>query len=99
MVDGQTDDQTVARQVVVSGRVQGVFFRASTRREARRRDVVGWVRNRDDGQVEAHLEGPASAVGEVEAWMRDGGPSRARVDQVRAEDVEPTSAGGFDVRH
>lgn len=92
-------DQTVARRVVVSGRVQGVFFRASTRREARQQDVSGWVRNREDGRVEAQLQGSPDAVSAVEAWIRDGGPSRARVEEVTVRDVEPTSTTGFEVRH
>lgn len=92
------DDQA-ARRVVVTGRVQGVFFRASTRREATRRGVRGWVRNRDDGRVEAHLEGSSSAVGEVEAWMQAGGPPSAHVDDVDTRDVPTTSCEDFRVRH
>lgn len=92
-------ESSIARRVVVSGRVQGVFFRASTRREATRRGVRGWVRNRDDGRVEAHLEGSPDAVDAVEAWMRSGGPSSARVDEVDATDRDPSSHDAFRVRH
>lgn len=94
---GQEQD-AVARRVVVSGRVQGVFFRASTQQRARGADLAGWVRNRPDGRVEALLQGPSAAVDEVEAWVRDGGPPHARVDDVQAEDVEVASLSGFQVR-
>lgn len=89
----------LARRVAVSGRVQGVFFRASTRRQARRHGVVGWVRNRPDGAVEAHLEGAAEDVATVEAWMRDGGPSSARVDDAISEDVDVDGHADFRIRH
>lgn len=92
-------EQTVARRVVVGGRVQGVFFRASTRRQADRHEVVGWVRNRSDGAVEAHLEGAPVSVDAVESWMRGGGPSHARVDEDSAESVEVDGHTDFEVRH
>ena len=88
---------TVARRIRVHGRVQGVFFRDSTRREAEGRGVSGWVANRDDGSVEALLEGPADAVDAVVAWCRSG-PSRAEVERVDVEDVEPSGLDGFAVR-
>ncbi len=89
----------VARHVRVSGRVQGVFFRVSTRREARRHDVVGWVRNTPAGDVEAHLQGKEGDVAQVLAWMRDGGPSAARVSAVDVSPADPIDATGFGVRH
>lgn len=88
---------TVARHLVVTGRVQGVFFRASTRDRARAAGVTGWVRNRPDGSVEAHLEGPSDAVQAVESWVRGGGPRGAVVDTVDAEDVAPAGAGEFTI--
>lgn len=88
-----------ARRLTVHGRVQGVFFRASTREQAQRWGVHGWVANRADGAVVAWLEGPAGAVGAVERWIRDGGPPRAAVDEVEAEDVEPVGHHHFEVRH
>jgi acylphosphatase len=89
----------VARRLTVTGRVQGVFFRASTRDRARRAGVAGWVRNRPDGAVEAHLEGTEDAVALVEAWVRDGGPRAAVVDRVEAVDVVPTGASEFTITH
>lgn len=87
----------VARRLVVTGRVQGVFFRASTRDRARDAGVAGWVRNRPDGAVEAHLEGPTDAVQAVESWMH-AGPQRARVADVDAETIAPAGLTSFDVR-
>ena len=88
---------TVARNIVVSGRVQGVFFRDSARREARRLGVTGWVRNRRDGAVEAHVEGDADAVGQLVRWCREG-PSSADVEDLRVTEVEPEGFDGFEVR-
>jgi acylphosphatase len=87
----------IARRIVVSGRVQGVFFRDTMRRIAGEHGVAGWVRNRDDGTVEAHLEGEPAAVDAVVAWARSG-PPRAEVSGVEAGDVPPEGLGGFAVR-
>ncbi|MFU8841439.1 MAG: acylphosphatase [Nitriliruptoraceae bacterium] len=81
-------DDVVARRVVVHGRVQGVFFRATTRDQARVHGVVGWVRNRADGTVEAWLEGRRRDVDAVLAWIHAGGPRHASVDRVEVEDAE-----------
>ena len=67
--------------VVVSGRVQGVFYRQSTVDEARRRRLSGWVRNLPDGRVEVEAEGERAEVEALVAWCRVGPPS-ARVDEV-----------------
>lgn len=91
-------EATVARRLVVRGRVQGVFFRASTRHTADRHGVNGWVRNRGDGTVEAWLEGAPAAVDAVEAWIVTGGPPAADVADVRAEDEAPEGFEGFEVR-
>lgn len=88
---------TVARRVRVHGRVQGVFFRDSARREAERNGVAGWVTNRDDGTVEALFEGEAEAVESVVAWCGHG-PPQADVERVDVEDAEPSGLGGFEVR-
>ncbi|MFN2557356.1 MAG: acylphosphatase [Nitriliruptorales bacterium] len=88
----------IARRLRVHGRVQGVFFRASTRDRARRAGASGWVRNCADGSVELWLEGDPDAVAEVEDWVREGGPKAARVEQVEAEDSEPEGFESFDVR-
>ena len=87
-----------ARRLVAHGRVQGVFFRDETRQRAQRHGLAGWVRNRADGGVEAHLEGPSDAVEAVEAWIRDGGPPRAQVTEVVVDDVDVEGHEGFEVR-
>ncbi len=89
---------TEARHLRVHGRVQGVFFRDSTRRRARRQDVAGWVRNDPDGTVEAWLEGSPDDLDDLEGWIRDSGPGRSRVERVEVEEVDPAGHGGFEVR-
>jgi acylphosphatase len=84
-------------QVYVSGRVQSVFYRATTRDEARDRGVDGWVKNLDDGRVEAVLEGPAGSVERLVEWCHEGS-SRARVDDVAVEYGEPEGLDGFEIR-
>jgi acylphosphatase len=91
------NEQRVRRRVVVSGKVQGVAFRASTEHEARARGLDGWVRNLADGRVEAVLEGPAAAVEAVLAWCRRG-PRFARVSGVEAREETPEGIDGFRVR-
>lgn len=86
----------VARRVVVHGRVQGVFFRDSCRREAGRAGVSGWVRNEPDGSVGALFEGPPFAVEQLVAWCHEG-PPHARVERVEVTDARPDGATGFDV--
>ena len=68
-------------QVRATGRVQGVFYRDSTRREAQRLGLTGWVKNMPDGSVEARLEGTLPQVEEMMRWMREG-PPLARVDGI-----------------
>lgn len=87
------------RHLVAHGRVQGVFFRASTVRQAERHGVTGWVYNRPDGAVEAWLEGPRDGVEAVERWIRAGGPPAGRVDQVDVlDDATPQDHTTFQVR-
>ncbi len=92
------DEGIVRRHVIVSGRVQGVFFRDSTQREARRLGVAGWVRNLDDGTVEAVFEGESSAVESMLGFCRRG-PERARVEEVVVDADQPLEGlQGFAVR-
>jgi acylphosphatase len=88
---------SVRRIVVARGRVQGVFFRDSTRREAERRGVSGWARNRSDGAVEAVFEGPADAVGALVEFVRRG-PGHAEVSDVDVHEAEPEGLSGFETR-
>ena len=88
---------TVRKRVVVSGRVQGVWFRESCRNEADARRVAGWVRNRPDGKVEAVFEGAPDAVEALVGWCEIG-PIRARVVRVEVTDELPVGESGFTVR-
>jgi acylphosphatase len=78
-------------QLVVTGSVQGVWFRASMQREARRLGLCGWVRNRADGAVEAEAEGDSDAVASLILWAQTG-PSGATVDRVAVHALAPTGA-------
>jgi acylphosphatase len=84
----------VRKRVVVQGRVQGVWFRASLAREAERLGVAGFARNQRDGSVLVELEGPARVVEELVQWCHVG-PPRAEVTHVAVEDVPPTGQRGF----
>jgi DNA ligase D-like protein (predicted 3'-phosphoesterase) len=86
-----------AVRVVVDGAVQGVGFRESTRRRARSLGLLGWVRNEDDGTVAVHAEGPAGAVGELVAFLRDG-PRGAQVGEAAVQDVGVEGHEQFAVR-
>ena len=90
------DDRTRAN-VIVSGRVQGVFFRAETRETARSLGVDGWVRNLPDGRVEAVFEGLREAVETMVNWCYKGSPG-SQVTDVEVEYGEPEGLKGFQVR-
>ncbi len=84
--------------VWITGRVQGVNFRFYTREEAQRLGLTGWVRNLDDGRVEAVFQGEAGAVEAMLAWCRQG-PSAARVDDLQVtREVATGEFQGFGVR-
>jgi acylphosphatase len=84
-------------RVLVSGRVQGVFFRDTLRRLAEQQGVTGWVRNLPDGRVEAVLEGPAEDVGRLVEWAHHG-PRHAVVDRVEVQPEPPQGLGTFRIR-
>lgn len=87
----------VGVRVVVSGRVQGVWFRQSCLERARAAGVSGWVRNRPDGTVEASIEGERTAVDDLLAWLAEG-PPLAEVTGLEVTDQALTGAVGFEVR-
>jgi acylphosphatase len=90
--------ESIRRRVVVHGRVQGVFFRDSTRERAEAEGVAGWACNRGDGAVEVVLEGTAEAVERVLAFLREG-PRRAWVESVDVlEDGGPEGLRRFEIR-
>ena len=74
------------KRLVVTGRVQGVFYRESMKAEAARLGIRGWVRNRIDGSVEAVVQGTPESVGAIIAWARRG-PADAEVTGVEAEEA------------
>lgn len=87
----------IRKRVVVHGRVQGVFFRDSTRRLAHQHRVAGWVANRWDGSVEAVFEGDDEAVDRLVRFVHDG-PRGAEVERVEVVNEEPEGLRGFSVR-
>lgn len=78
----------------VSGRVQGVWYRQSTKQKAVSCGVTGWAKNLPDGRVEVMLCGEESAVKEVASWLHQG-PPNARVEQVEAETIAWQELEGF----
>jgi len=88
---------TICRHYHVFGRVQGVWYRSSTRDRARQLGLSGWVRNCEDGSVEAVACGPPESLDAFKSWLRQG-PSAARVDRIEeAEARDPPPEGEFHV--
>ena len=83
--------------VFVSGKVQGVFYRDTTKKEADKRGVRGWVRNLRDGRVEAVFEGDAKAVDDIVAWCRVGSPL-SRPTHVERKDEPEEGLAAFEIR-
>jgi acylphosphatase len=88
---------TVRKRVRASGRVQGVFFRDTTRRAALGRGVAGWARNRADGSVEAVFEGEPDDVAAMVELVR-AGPGHASVRDLDVTDEDPEGLRGFEIR-
>ncbi|MCA1713953.1 MAG: acylphosphatase [Gammaproteobacteria bacterium] len=88
---------TAAARFLIGGRVQGVFFRASTREQALRLGLRGHARNLPDGRVEVVAAGAAQAINALGQWLRHG-PPQARVDALQRDAIDPGSVGeGFDI--
>ncbi len=94
-MNGGTD--RVCAYFRVRGRVQGVFYRGSTQEAARRLGITGWVRNREDGDVELLACGPRMQLESLEHWLWQGPPS-AQVSGVQRRDEDWQEFGGFEVR-
>ena len=90
---GPDHPETSRAHVIVHGRVQGVWFRGTTRKEARKLGLTGWVRNRWDGTVEAVFEGSAVNVRRMVSWCHRG-PRMARVESVELDWQDPTGEYG-----
>lgn len=97
MREEHDESEAIALRLMVSGRVQGVSYRASARIEALRLGLQGWVRNRHDGSVEVLAMGPRSRVDAFVEWARDG-PSGARVDRLEIVCAEFEETESFAVR-
>lgn len=82
--------------LVIHGRVQGVYYRDSMRREAQRLDIAGWVRNCADGTVEAMVQGAPEAVEAIVRWAQRG-PEHARVERVVSEPGDGGAYAGFEI--
>ena len=94
---GQSASPDIRAHVIVRGRVQNVFFRASCRREATRLGLSGFVSNLRDGRVEGVFEGEADAVRDAVEWCRHGPPD-AVVESIEVTFEEPVGETGFRVR-
>ena len=92
------DQNTARAHLFISGRVQGVFFRSTTRQKARSMGINGWVRNLRDGRVEAVLEGPEDEVKSLLNWCHKG-PRSAHVESVEVDWEVPQGESGFKVRY
>ena len=88
----------IARHVSVTGRVQGVFFRAWLQEQANELGVTGWVRNCPDGRVDTHIEGEEAQVQQLIERLRRGPPA-AKVEDVHLWDVQLFDFDDFEVRH
>ena len=86
-----------AVHVYVSGKVQGVFYRASTKNKANKLGLNGWVKNRKDGRVEAFFEGEEEKVQQMISWCWQGS-SAAEVDDVMVEEAETQNLQSFEIR-
>ncbi|MDX1698885.1 MAG: acylphosphatase [Thiohalobacterales bacterium] len=86
------------RRCLVTGRVQGVFFRASTREQAERLGITGYARNLPDGRVEVMACGSDEQVESLCDWLNAGGPPQARVTRCECETVEGGRYAGFAIR-
>ena len=87
-----------AVQIICKGKVQGVFFRASTKTEAEKLGLAGWVRNEPNGDVLIHAQGEESEVERLISWCHRG-PQFARVDLVLVSEAESEAVSGFEVRY
>lgn len=87
----------IAKHLTIKGRVQGVFYRSWSVETAQRLGLAGWVRNRMNGDVEALVQGEASAVEQFLGAARSGPPA-ARVDLIESDDAEPDVFSTFEQR-
>ncbi|HHJ80379.1 MAG TPA: acylphosphatase [Candidatus Tenderia electrophaga] len=87
----------ICKRFIISGRVQGVWYRGSTQQQARRLGVKGYARNLTDGSVEVMACGPDEKIDELRNWLQQG-PSNAKVDAIMAEEIEFRDLNSFETR-
>lgn len=87
-----------ARNFIITGQVQGVFFRIETQKKAQELKLTGWVRNCEDGSVEVHAEGEYEQLNKLEEWLQHGPPT-AKVENVKSEDVQIENCTSFEINH
>lgn len=85
-----------AKHLRISGHVQGVFFRATAQEVALRLHLCGWIKNNNDGTVEAHIQGESDSVTQFLDWCKEG-PEGARVENVDIEDTKPEEYVSFEI--
>ena len=85
-----------ARRFIITGRVQGVWFRATAKEKAKELGITGWARNCEDGSVEIHAEGPEVALKEFEIWCSKGPPA-ATVEHLESNDSPVEHCSSFEV--
>ena len=88
----------IAKRMRVRGRVQGVFYRATTKEEADKLGISGWVKNESDGSVSITAEGDPNKISKFTEWCK-GGPIMARVDSLEEVIVDPSGATDFVVKY
>ena len=87
-----------ARHFIITGRVQGVFFRAKAQEKAQELNLTGWIKNCEGGSVEAHAEGTEKKLDTLEKWMQEGPPA-SHVKDVEAKSIKEEHFGTFEVIH
>lgn len=90
------DSEKISLHCFVSGKVQGVWFRANTKQEAEKLGLRGWVRNLDDGRVEVMISGPRNKVEQLRAWLHKG-PAHADVTDVCVNVLSHQEFDGFNI--
>jgi len=86
----------LTKHLLIKGKVQGVFYRASAKEVAQELKLKGWIKNTDEGHVEAVITGPADALQQFIGWCRKG-PSKARVDDVIVSEYEDQEFDHFQI--
>ena len=85
-------------RVFISGKVQGVFYRANTKKKAQELELAGWVKNLPDGRVEAVFEGPKNRIKEMIDWCWQGSPA-SRVEDIEKKEEEEKGLRGFEIKY